>query len=184
MQTLEYRFVDKSTWGEGQWQDEPDKKQWADTATGLPCLIVRGPSGALCGYVGIAEGHPWHGVSYSHYSDCDGASSSSYEASPEAIINVHGGLTFSDFCADGEPVHGICHRPDAGETDHVWWFGFDCAHYLDETPRINARLRSLGDGDLLAGSRDVYRDIAYVQSECADLARQLVAVSALAKTEA
>lgn len=36
METLEYRTKDKSTWGDGPWQQEPDKKQWQDAATGLP----------------------------------------------------------------------------------------------------------------------------------------------------
>lgn len=64
MQTLRYTTVDKSTWGDGPWQSEPDKMQWQDEATGLPCLIVRGPVGALCGYVGIAPDHPAYGLSY------------------------------------------------------------------------------------------------------------------------
>ena len=55
MKTLEYNFVDKSTWGPGPWQDEPDKRQWLDQfirriqllsnitipSMSLPCLIVR-----------------------------------------------------------------------------------------------------------------------------------------------
>jgi hypothetical protein len=38
MNTIEYRnVVDKSTWGEGPWNNEPDKAQWQDEATKLPC---------------------------------------------------------------------------------------------------------------------------------------------------
>jgi len=85
METKQWRTIDKSSWPtRGEWDDEPDKMQWQDEATGLPCLIVRGPSGALCGYVGVAEGHP---MFRTHY-----------DAAP--IADVHGGLTFSDFCAD------------------------------------------------------------------------------------
>lgn len=80
MQTLTYHFVDKSGWGPGPWSDEPDKIQWADEDTGLPCLIVRNRAGALCGYVGIPESHPWFGMDY------------------DAINpDVHGGLTYSGF---------------------------------------------------------------------------------------
>lgn len=61
METIEYRTVDKSKWGDGPWQDEPDKKQWRDPETGLPCLIVRGPGGALCGYVGVPANSPAFG---------------------------------------------------------------------------------------------------------------------------
>ena len=57
METIEYRTMDKSVWGPGPWQNEPDKRQWQDEATGLPCLIVRNSMGALCGYVGVSEGH-------------------------------------------------------------------------------------------------------------------------------
>ena len=173
MKTIEYRFEDKSGWGDGPWQSEPDKLQWQDVDTGLPCLIVRGPSGALCGYVGVGEQHPWFGKSY------DGAaqpclstcSDDWHQCSPSSRIEVHGGLTFADACAEGEPERGICHRPDPGESDHVWWFGFDCAHLWDLTPKIAAsRIPKSG--------RDVYRDVSYVQSECTALARQLAAAAA------
>jgi hypothetical protein len=40
METIEYRTQDKTQWGNGDWQNEPDKKQWQDTETGYPCLIV------------------------------------------------------------------------------------------------------------------------------------------------
>lgn len=161
MQTLEYRFTDKAAWGEGEWQAEPDKKQWQDEATGLPCLIKRGPHGALCGYVGVAEGHPLYGKDYD-------------EASDAADLTVHGGLTYAAPCEPGEPEHGICHRPDEGEPDHVWWFGFDCAHGGDLAPRMNADLR--GIGSLRDRSWETYRTQGYVEAECADLARQLAAV--------
>lgn len=64
MEPRSYTTIDKSGWGEGPWQSEPDKMQWQHEATRLPCLIVRGPMGALCGYVGISEAHPAHGLSY------------------------------------------------------------------------------------------------------------------------
>lgn len=57
----------KESWGQGPWVSEPDKVQWLDEASGLPCLIVRGPMGALCGYVGVPEGHPFF---KKKYGDC------------------------------------------------------------------------------------------------------------------
>lgn len=96
MKTIEYRTIDKTGWGEGPWTWEPDKVQLADEATGLPCLIRRSPSaGSLCGYVGVPEGHPWHGLDYG-----------------EIDAEVHGGLTFAGAC-DGDEADGICHKPDA-----------------------------------------------------------------------
>lgn len=79
METSEHRDVDKSGWGPGPWNDEPDKRQWQDEATGLPCLIVRGPVGALCGYVGVPPDHPAYGLSPS------GAPAPEYEAYHDAV---------------------------------------------------------------------------------------------------
>jgi hypothetical protein len=64
----------------------------------------------------------------------------------------------------------ICHQIEAGETDCVWWFGFDCAHCDDLCPKLFGPLRTR----LLDG---VYRDLAYVKGECASLAQQLSAVA-------
>lgn len=57
MQTREWKTKDKSEWPRGQWDDEPDKMQWLDEATGRPCLIVRNSFGGLCGYMGVDKSH-------------------------------------------------------------------------------------------------------------------------------
>jgi hypothetical protein len=151
MRAIEYRTQDKSEWGPGPWQDEPDKAQWTDKATGLPCLIVRNSLGALCGYVGVAEGHPLFGKSYEDAGDLD----------------VHGGITFTNFCHEGvDEALSVCHRVEPGENDRVWWLGFDCSHLFDLYPVSPLYLRAGNDGT-------IYRDLAYVRSECASLARQL-----------
>lgn len=161
METLEYRTVDKSEWARDEWDDEPDKRQWTDQATGMPCMIVRAPSGHLCGYVGVTEGHPY------------------FEKSPfdyQMRVSVHGGLNFSAFC-DPHPEakeRGICHIPGPGETDRVWWLGFDCGHGWDGdvSPGIAATLRKLGR----AGSiwmDGTYRNVAYVTEQVKGLAKQL-----------
>lgn len=148
MTMIEYTNTDKTSWGTGPWQSEPDKRQWTDEATGLPCLIVRGPSGALCGYVGVSSAHPLHGK------DCDYVGA-----------DVHGGLTFASGCQHGDDAsRGVCHIPDPGQPDDVWWFGFDCAHAWDLTP-ASYRMHF---------ADDVYRDISYVAAEVVSLAAQLV----------
>ena len=156
METIEYRDVhDKSDWGPGPWQDEPDKKQWRDEATRLPCLIVRNHSGALCGYVGVPKEHPLHGKGYD---------------APE--VDCHGGLTFANGCVHGDnPARGVCHIPGAGEPDDVWWFGFDCAHAWDVWPAFEARNR----GRFSPDPDDVYRDFDYVTRQVTSLAAQLAA---------
>ena len=166
METIEFRIVDKTGWGDGPWQAEPDKRQWQDKATGLPCLIVRNPIGALCGYVGVPAGHPVHGKGYD---DVD--------------VGVHGGLTFADRCHEGAEEHSICHKPAPGESDDVWWLGFDCAHAGDLSPQHAATMREIR---VMPEFRrlpspymrdDTYKDIAYVEGEVQRLAAQLAALA-------
>lgn len=148
---------------EKPWLTEPDRLEWRHE--GFVCLIVRSPAtGALCGYVGVAETHPLYGKSYD---DIDS-------------IDVHGGLTFAAPCT--EDGH-ICHSPLPGESNTVWWLGFDCAHAGDVMPkmaealagvavRAYADLERLDLGPKLV-SRDSYKDIAYVTAEVNSLAEQL-----------
>lgn len=162
METIEYRTSDKSEWGPGPWQDEPDKRQWADEATGLPCLIVRGPHGSLCGYVGVSEDHPCFEKGYADAKPVTAADDDG------DWFNVHGGLTFAEFCADSsDESRHICHVPGPGEPDRVWWLGFDCGHAGDMSPAF-ARAYSI------PGTNEIYRSLAYVIAQCTLLAAQLV----------
>jgi hypothetical protein len=152
-----YTTVDKSGWGDGL-ADEPDKVQWIDEATGLDCLIHRGPTGALCGYVGVPPGHPYYGRDYD---DVD--------------VDVHGGLTYGRPCQEGHPEgEGVCHIPEPGRPKDVWWLGFDCAHAGDARPAHNAEFLS-AVGRPRSITWETYRDIDYVRAETAHLAQQLVA---------
>jgi hypothetical protein len=145
----------------GEWNDEPDKIQWIDDATGLDCLMHRSPSGAWCGYVGVAEGHPAFGKDY------DGVD-----------VEVHGGLTYAEFCMDtGDESYGICHVPEPGRPHRVWWLGFDCAHAGDMTPAHDA-LPGMAEIRERYPRNEVYRNRAYVEHEVAELARQLKEMSA------
>lgn len=148
MQTKQWTTIDKSDWPEGPWHHEPDKVQWVDEATGLPCLVVRNVMGAWCGYVGVPPGHAWHGVGF---------------GAIDAGVFVHGGLTFAGPCQpDADESAGVCHVPDPGEADDVWWVGFDCNHCFDVMP-VWVRLAA-GDA--------AYRDLAYVRAEVTGLASQ------------
>ena len=163
MDTIEYRTMDKAAWQRGPWDDEPDKIQWQDEATEMPCLINRNRMGALCGYVGVPVGHPWHGQGYD---DC--------RLPDDGWPDVHGGLTYSAGCDHSDdPSAGICHVPGEGEPDNVWWLGFDCAHAWDKSDMgyPQSMLDTFGVSVL------PYRDIAYVRREVARLAAQ----AALAK---
>lgn len=160
MKELQWTVVDKSEWERGPWDEEPDKKQWIDPLTGLPCLIVRGPSGALCGYVGVSEGHPYF--------------EKGYDDVPYDSVSVHGGLTFCDHCHPNpeEPGRYVCHVVEDGDDDNVWWFGFDCAHAWDLRPGDAVSNRKYG---WVGDHNDVYRDFDYVTGEVTRLAHQLKA---------
>jgi hypothetical protein len=155
MEDREWRFVDKSNLAPGPWQSEPDKIQWTDEATGLPCLIHRNPGpNHLCGYVGVTAEHPYYQKDDSEIGD----------------IEAHGGVNYADFCAENvtEEGRGICHVPSPGEPDKVWWFGFDCGHYGDVSPGY--------DRDGRYGYDSTYKTVAYVKSQCRRLAAQLAEV--------
>jgi hypothetical protein len=142
--------VDKSNWPDGPWMTEPDRLQWQHA--GYACLIVRGPLGVLCGYVGVPEGHPCFEKPCSEIKE-----------------NVaHGGLIYSGFCQGP-----ICHIPDPGMPDHVWWLGFDCAHCWDLVPKM-VRYGYSG--------QEQYRPIEYVKKNVNDLAEYLQRIHVVEET--
>lgn len=146
---MQWTFQDRAGWPSGPWDSEPDKMQWRDEATGLACLIHRGPLGGLCGYVGMPPRHPLFGKDYN-----------------DVNADANGGLTFSDKCqeqrGDGS---GICHVAP-GEPE-LWWLGFDCAHSWDICPGYPRGHRD---------DRATYKTVAYVKNQCRKLAQQLAAV--------
>jgi len=143
------RYVDRTGFPPGPWDNEPDKTQWT-TKAGLPGLLVRNRIGSLCAYAAVTPGHPPHGTDYDK-------AQATYE------ITAHGGLTYSNTCqADGP----ICHTPEPGQPDDVWWFGFDCAHGNDASPGLEYVM------GYFSFTR-TYRDIHYVTEEVENLAQQL-----------
>lgn len=158
METREYTTIDRTDWPEGLWDGEPDKVQWQDEETGMPCLAVRHPtSGHWCGYVGVEPGHPLHGKDYE-----------------EPNVDVHGGLTFADACRPTETEEtGVCHVPGKGEPDHVWWFGVDCAHCDDYSP-LDRKWANERGYPFTIWPESSYKTLDFVKAQCAALALQLV----------
>lgn len=154
METRDFKPIDRTGWPPGPWDDEPDRIEWIDEATGQPCLMRRNGFGVWCGYTAVNPGHPLHGVSYTELWDNDTIS-----------LDVHGGITYTDFCADE-----ICHVPQPGEPDDVFWWGFDCGHYYDTAPGMVAK-------GYPPYPNSVYRDVAYVREQVTHLARQLADLS-------
>lgn len=147
--------VNRTGWEPGPWDNEPDRIEWRSAGVPrLPCLMIRNHKGAWCGYVGVPEGHPWFEQDYGAINAED----------------VHGGLTYSDSCAAP-----ICHVPRAGESPHVWWVGFDCAHAYDHAPGDTAMYRRLKMR--VSMSFEAYRDEAYVRAEVNALAAQAQAAA-------
>jgi len=161
METKQYTTIDRieKGWPSGEWDGGPDKVQWQDETTKMPCLAVRNSwNGNWCGYVGVSETHQHYGK---NYDDVD--------------ADVHGGLTFADKCQpSNDESTGICHVPSAGEPDHVWWFGFDCAHGGDYGPGDLKRSQERGYPFTICADEE-YRSLSYVKNQCAKLAAQLVA---------
>lgn len=159
MNAQERTFIDKSAWPEGPWNDEPDRVDWRDS-TGLPQFIKRNAAmGIWCGYVGVPKSHPL------------------YEASGDNL-DVHGCVSFTGPCAphkEGIEDHElICHVPLEGETDDIWWFGFDCGHHMDLVPVSISFMKGPGDTEGFGSSQyGVYRDRAYAMAETGRLAKQL-----------
>lgn len=154
-----WTWIDRAErgWPSGDWDGEPDKAHWKDAATGFDCLAVRHEtSGHWCGYVGVTDSHPAFGKDYD-----------------EVSVKVHGGLTFSGLCQETtSPERGICHIPYPGDPDRVWWLGFDCAHAWDYSPNDQKMSDERGYPFTIMSDAS-YRTLAYVQSECRDLACQL-----------
>lgn len=131
----------------GPWLEEPNRFEFEHA--GMSCLMVRNMSYVWCGYVAVPPGHPAY---EKHYDEVD--------------VEVHGGLTYSDHCQKDGP---ICHLPNPGDPDNVWWLGFDTCHWNDYSPGLDSALRMTGNNC----ERGVYRDMKYVKAECEGLAEQL-----------
>ena len=110
---------------------------------GYPYAIVAQPMGFLCGYVAVDEDHPLFGCDYSEENN-------KYNKSPEELIDVHGGVTFS-----GDDLIDVSHK------EKHWWFGFDCGHAGDG---MAGYLSGISDGPM--------RSQEYVKKECFDMIRQ------------
>lgn len=144
--------VDETRYGPGPWVGEPDRLEWR--YHGVPCLMVRNVEmGNWCGYAAVPPGHPWHGK----------------DMNALEAVDAHGGLTYANKCGGH-----ICHLPEPGESDDVWWLGFDFAHWQDVMP-FTLKMRGAFSLDVAADADVTYKDVAYVRAECERLADQVLA---------
>lgn len=145
----------KKQWGPGPWQDEPDRIEFKHA--GFDCLLVRNVHmGNWCGYVAVPQDHAAAGWAYD-----------------DVPVGVHGGLTYAGSC---EGI--ICHSTDE-EFDGVYWFGFDCAHYMDEIPGMLAIRKMMAEKmprfDVADPFRPkmIYRTAEWARGQTENLAQQL-----------
>ncbi len=150
--------IDKSAWGDGLWQNEPDAVSWVDGRSGLNCAMMRHPLfGSWLGYVAVEPGHPLHSKSYrdripipSELLDREVMIDRDFGVI-EALLNAFEPDDGTASLAILLPAHGSITYSEI-DTDDFWWFGFDCCHADDWAPGLMTGTRL----------REVYRDHDYV----------------------
>ncbi len=130
--------IDRTGWTAGPWEAEPDRVEWV--SGGFYCQCNRNRHGVWCGYIGVPEGHPWHGVGYDDV----------HQRVPD--LEVHGGLTFANkFGADQA-------------APNLWGLGFDCAHAWDIMPGMTVLIAQHGYGEL-GSLNEVYQTLPFAMGE-------------------
>lgn len=161
-----YDRIDRSTWGSGPWDGEPDREQWSDPVTGYPCLAIRCDLGGWAGYIGVYPDHPAFGEKVDDVPGnvCDYGHTDEirfiepWPEDPNAIVD------------ESDPkgsVMRVVRMPD-----YLWWFGFDFLHAGDLIPSMNDIIKKTKG---LCGERQLgtYKDIAHVKKTCAAIALAL-----------
>lgn len=119
--------------GNEPWLSEPLEHLFE--SHGFVCFAKRHTvMGTWCGYIYLPPTHPDFGA---HYDD--------------AVVDVHGGLTYSEKQGD------------------AWCFGFDCSHYMDIRPSSKVYYDEL-DIDPFAGA--TWKSLDYIVNELENLAKQ------------
>lgn len=158
----------KASWKPGPWHTEPDYAQW-ETRAGLLGLIVRGPRGALCGYVGL----PRHADCVAHPEIAAACRRCQIgRAEEDEKLSCHGGLTYASTTGGG--LIAVYSKVEL----YLFWHGFDCAHAGDYCPKDSA-ISSFVDREGQPtgwGTVVTYRDFNYVRAEVERLAAYLAEV--------
>lgn len=163
------------------------EKDWI-TDAGMRAIVIitlydDGNRRHRCGYVGVTKDHPAYKVGYSDplleyisqeqvdnttigekssililTATCNSEDEfNKVRRSLDILIDCHGGLTYSSSIENGSyPV----------ESD-LWWFGFDCAHYLD-TPITPSKYDL--EYDRIEGTA---KTLNFCIKQCESIAKQL-----------
>jgi len=99
-------YHDKSSWGPGPWQSEPDEVRWSDSSTGIRCVLMRARGlGVWMGSCGLPGNHPWERLK-----------------AEDIPTGVHGGITAKAVVM--------------GDGSGMTWIGFGCAGPRDFAPGV------------------------------------------------
>ena len=159
------------------------------TYKGYRCVVTFGDMGHRCGYVGIPVGHELYKKEFTDYLEINKSEIENEEIGNRGIIpivisaldeddrvrmdvyfNVHGGLTYSNNY-DDYPVES-----------NLWWFGFDCAHYMDGKD-LELMEEYWGDDPLIQRRIEIEKEYLndypirskeYVEDECRSLVDQII----------
>lgn len=146
---LETYVYDKAGWTAGQWSSEPDKVQWQDPLSGIPCLIVR-QRGLWSSYAGLNQTYTIYGQT----------------ASALDALLIVGGLevTYAAVADNSGRPLAIVHTPEAGEPGGLWWVGVGACHDSE----------LLTDEDPMLGVDDeTYRNMRYAMGISQALAEEM-----------
>jgi hypothetical protein len=147
--------IDKSTWADGPWKDEPDEVRFRHY--GYECYLIRHPAmGAWWCQVAIPPSDPL-------FAEIPRDRRPGIPAALSLALYVavaHGGLV---------ALPGVVTE----DGEEVWVVGFDCAHCFDLCPGPAALPKS-PIGQLLGFPRlETYRTLEYARQQTEKLAEQL-----------
>lgn len=146
-------MIDKTLWGDGPWQNEPDELRFE--YKGYTCELRRNifVTGAWCGYVFMK-------------STCKASTDDKYKASQ--LIKVHGEITYAYLGIDDSTGEEIC------------ILGFDLGHLNDLMPlkqtntgMINL-LNSLTEAKGTYAFKKIYRTMKYAKKQCESMVDQII----------
>jgi hypothetical protein len=129
------------------WEYEPDLYEW--THRGIECVARRNmQTGAWCGYVDVPR-EVWESFRILSVNGTD---------TLDDLINVHGGVTYSENSLDKDAFR----------------IGFDCTHAGDKMPKMFNAETPMANKIF---ENDVYRDLAFVIAECESMVDQILKVT-------
>ncbi len=129
---------------DGPWHAEPDRVELEHG--GIPCLLLRGPRGAWCGYVGLPANHPW-----------------------TAIDLIGQGGPWDRCRVTYQHSRPPSDEPPPRTVDGAQWIGFACSEEGD----LALDVLTLGlrfDMHLRSQEREIYRELAFAEHEVRRLA--------------